>query len=128
MQFTDKINVWCTFLQFICFIFSRRHQHYHSQRSTRTLDGGSNQRSNYHRPVSTFYEYETVHVSGRKMSAPSPPKQWITAQPQRINENGGSGSMRTRGPFVTQVTIRNQTQVTANVMNGQQPTQSASKV
>lgn len=86
-------------------ISSRRNQHYHSQRSTRTLDPNGH----HQRPVSSYYEYETVQnghgsstlgPSTRKSSIPSPPAKW--------NGTISGGSARSRGPFVTQVTIREQ--------------------
>ncbi|XP_037028571.1 partitioning defective 3 homolog isoform X2 [Bradysia coprophila] len=82
---------------------SRRNQHYHSQRSTRTLDPNGH----HQRPVSSYYEYETVQnghgsstLGARKPSIPSPPAKW--------NGTISGGSARHRGPFVTQVTIREQ--------------------
>lgn len=87
---------------------SRRHQHYHSQRSNRKVDHSIGQQSNSHhqqlpsqRPASSYYEYETIQkISTRKSSVPP-------SSPPKLNTNlGGSG--RHRGPFVTQVTIRDQ--------------------
>lgn len=115
--------------------YSRRHQHYHSQRSTRTVDMG-----NHHpRPSSTYYEYETVQqmsngvfnhqstnaiqnghrkLNGASMGGPSPMK-WHSPG----NSIGGSG--RSRGPFVTQVTIRDPP---ANHISNHLAQQPASKV
>lgn len=108
-------------------IYSRRHQHYHSQRSTRTVD-----LNNHHqRPASTYYEYETLHYnngigsynpnvttpnfnhhislngSQRKIHNGQSPMKW------RSPNAASNGSMRNRGPFVTQVTIREHIQSNA---------------
>ncbi|XP_055303490.1 partitioning defective 3 homolog isoform X3 [Sitodiplosis mosellana] len=104
---------------------SRRHQHYHSQRSTRTVD-----LNNHHqRPTSTYYEYETFQYNGGignyNPNMTSPPSNFnhhiALNGSQRKIHNGQSplkyrspgsqgGSMRNRGPFVTQVTIREHVQ------------------
>ena len=112
--------------------FSRRHQHYHSQRSTRTQDN-SNHHSIYSnvntsplaRPVSGYYEYETVqhNVAGtanlaRKLnSIPDSPNKTRLHPPQQhppsswkplnngFHQGNLGGSGRSRGPFVTQVNI-----------------------
>lgn len=107
-----------------CTIYSRRHQHYHSQRSTRTVD-----LNNHHqRPSSTYYEYETLHYnSGNGVYNPNvatSPSNFnhhiaLNGSQRKINQNGQTpikwrtpnhnrNSIRNRGPFVTQVTIREQ--------------------
>lgn len=69
----------CTFPMGICALCSRRHQHYHSQRSARSQDinlqhhhhhaamlsnsGSAADKSSLLRPTSTYYEYETVQHS-----------------------------------------------------------------
>lgn len=115
--------------------YSRRHQHYHSQRSTRTVDLSNHQP----RPASTYYEYETLHYNGggngsivgnahhshlnssfhngssggsqRSSSRKQSPMKW--SSPTGIA--GGSG--RSRGPFITQVTIRESQQHQPNQSN-----------
>uniref|UniRef100_A0A1L8DWD5 Putative pdz domain-containing protein n=1 Tax=Nyssomyia neivai TaxID=330878 RepID=A0A1L8DWD5_9DIPT len=85
---------------------SRSHQQYQSQRSTRTVNAYP-VRQNSSRPISSYYEYETLQFPadsrsecGWKGGAGVPVagrgRQW----------NGVGGSTRSRGPFVTQVTIR----------------------
>ncbi|XP_055683382.1 partitioning defective 3 homolog isoform X2 [Lutzomyia longipalpis] len=85
---------------------SRNHQQYQSQRSTRTVNAYP-VRQNSSRPISSYYEYETLQFPtdsrsecGWKGGAGAPVagrgRQW----------NGVGGSTRSRGPFVTQVTIR----------------------
>ncbi|XP_064538677.1 partitioning defective 3 homolog isoform X3 [Drosophila montana] len=142
---------------------SRRHQHYHSQRSARSQDVSmhsssspqqpplplppsaaavaaaaahqSHQQSNGLRPMSSYYEYDTVqqqrvgsikhshshthshsHGHGHHNGNSSSPISVNVAQPhwKAAALNGYSpaslnSSARSRGPFVTQVTIREQT-------------------
>ena len=80
---------------------------------------------NQQRPISSYYEYETINTNGsyRKIADQSGVK-W-PSQPSNGMKNGnhlivsGTSSVRSNmGPFVTQVHIRDQ--------NGHQP--SASKV
>lgn len=93
--------------------------------------------NNHHqRPSSTYYEYETLHYnSGNGSYNPN-----VTTSPSNFNHhialngsqrkiqngqsplkwrtpNGNGSSMRSRGPFVTQVTIREQVPLT----NGHSP-------
>lgn len=102
-------------------IYSRRHQHYHSQRSTRTVDLNSH----HQRPASKYYEYETFQYNGGigsfNPNTTSPASNFnhhiaLNGSQRKIHNgqspqkyrspNAQSGSMRNRGPFVTQVTIR----------------------
>lgn len=96
--------------------FSRRHQHYHSQRSSRN-DASHNHQQ---RPISSYYEYETlpqrntavtgsghgigggtsINNNNNNHKSNSPMSQWSNTTTIG-NRNG-------RGPFVTQVTIRDQ--------------------
>lgn len=163
-------------------IFSRRNQHYHSQRSQNSrskydhyhhtlpalpphsshqpspppqpaisahltqmpvLHSSPPPQSTHHhkqqpaqqRPVSSYYEYESLQkYQTRKTSAPSSP----------LKLNGSLGSSgRQRGPYVTQVTIRDQMPHQLHLVNngstssnqhhhphhpGQQPPHAASKV
>ncbi|XP_059613799.1 partitioning defective 3 homolog B isoform X2 [Phlebotomus argentipes] len=84
---------------------SRNHQQYQSQRSVRTVNAYPVRQNS--RPISSYYEYETLQFPtdsrsecGWKGGAAIPVagrgRQW----------NGVGGSTRSRGPFVTQVTIR----------------------
>lgn len=114
------------------YIFSRRHQHYHSQRSTRTVDLNSH----HQRPSSTYYEYETLQyggiggynpnitiatstfnhghamngsqrrTSGGGGSGSGHPMPYKVRSPNTPNNHNSSIRSRSRGPFVTQVTIR----------------------
>ncbi|XP_063705106.1 partitioning defective 3 homolog isoform X2 [Culicoides brevitarsis] len=113
---------------------SRRHHIYHSTRSTRELSthhanhsgsGTSTLGHNFNsRPISTYYEYETATFqpqgSFRKVSN-SPiisvqhnkvlhHQQLQQQYPQWNNNNNSTpgSSIKNRGPFVTQVTIRDQ--------------------
>ena len=64
---------------------SRRQQHYHSQRSARETRmsppggnaGGINPWSNatdhHHRPVSNYFEYESLHIAGHTVAMSGPP-------------------------------------------------------
>lgn len=78
------------------------------------------------RPNSSYYEYETINTGSYRKIADHAGAKWPPSQPSNGNKNGGNqlivsgtSSVRThRGPFVTQVHIRDQ--------NGHQP--SASKV
>lgn len=75
------------------------------------------QQQPHQRPISSYYEYETIHkFPARKSSAPP-------CTPPKLNGSIGGGSGRHRGPFVTQVTIRDQHHL---IHSGQQ--QPASKV
>ncbi|XP_039233717.1 partitioning defective 3 homolog isoform X2 [Drosophila yakuba] len=115
---------------------SRRHQHYHSQRSARSQDvsmhstsSGSQpgslaqpqSQSNGVRPMSSYYEYETVqqqrvgsikhsHSSSATSSSSSPINvpHWKAAAMNGYSPASLNSSARSRGPFVTQVTIREQ--------------------
>lgn len=115
---------------------SRRHQHYHSQRSARSQDvsmhstsSGSQPgslaqpqaQSNGVRPMSSYYEYETVqqqrvgsikhsHSSSATSSSSSPINvpHWKAAAMNGYSPASLNSSARSRGPFVTQVTIREQ--------------------
>lgn len=99
-------------------IYSRRHQHYHSQRSTRTVDLNSH----HQRPTSTYYEYETFQYNGGiyNPNMTSPASNFnhhvaLNGSQRKIHNgqsplkyrtpNGHGGSTRSRGPFVTQVNI-----------------------
>lgn len=106
-------------------IYSRRHQHYHSQRSTRTVDLNNH---GHQRPTSTYYEYETFQYNGGigtySPNSTNSPSQFnhhiaLNGSQRKIHNgqtplkyrspNGGhNSSIRSRGPFVTQVTIREQ--------------------
>ncbi|XP_016962718.1 partitioning defective 3 homolog isoform X3 [Drosophila biarmipes] len=116
---------------------SRRHQHYHSQRSARSQDvsmhstsSGSQpgslaqpqaQANGGVRPMSSYYEYETVqqqrvgsikhsHSSSATSSSSSPINvpHWKAAAMNGYSPASLNSSARSRGPFVTQVTIREQ--------------------
>nr|XP_016931708.1 partitioning defective 3 homolog isoform X2 [Drosophila suzukii] len=116
---------------------SRRHQHYHSQRSARSQDvsmhstsSGSQpgslaqpqaQSNGGVRPMSSYYEYETVqqqrvgsikhsHSSSATSSSSSPINvpHWKAAAMNGYSPASLNSSARSRGPFVTQVTIREQ--------------------
>ena len=68
------------------------------------------QQKHKQRPISSFYEYETIQQNGgsqRKMSQPSSPSK----QQNYPSSSSSSyqGSIRSRGgPFVTHVNIKNQ--------------------
>lgn len=130
------------FISFIIF-HSRRHHIYHSTRSTRELSSThhpnhSATMGHNSRPISTYYEYETATFqpqgSFRKVSnSPGISVQHnkvLHHQPQHPQKysqwtNGTSGgSIKNRGPFVTQVTIRD-THQNSSGNNNQPP---ASKV
>ncbi|KRF99615.1 uncharacterized protein Dwil_GK25801, isoform B [Drosophila willistoni] len=113
---------------------SRRHQHYHSQRSARSQDislhssasasvsaSSSHQQpssgvTNGMRPISSFYEYETVQQqrvgsikhSSSSSSSPINVPHWKAAALNGYSPASLNSSARSRGPFVTQVTIREQ--------------------
>lgn len=110
-------------------IYSRRHQHYHSQRSTRTVDLNHS----HQRPTSTYYEYETFQYNGgmgtyNPNTTTSPPHFnhhiALNGSQRKIHNgqtplkyrspNGHNSSIRSRGPFVTQVTIREHSQPPTN--------------
>jgi hypothetical protein len=97
-------------------VHSRKQHQYHSQRQTRT--------DNQLRPVSNFYEYESIQSMLNNRSArPNPPVPHTNNQPvmyQDVNSNSlprqgqqqpqpvqGRHPNRNqhRGPFVTHVTI-----------------------
>lgn len=126
IDFVTPIKIVHIHLLCINPIYSRRHQHYHSQRSTRTVDLNSH----HQRPSSTYYEYETLQYNGgiggynpnitiatstfnhgghaingsqRRTSAGNPMPYKIRSPNTPNNHNS---SIRSRGPFVTQVTIR----------------------
>lgn len=86
------------------------------------------------RPSSTYYEYETVqHISNGGFNHQNGHRKYNSAamrgaSPMKWHSPGNSigGSGRSRGPFVTQVTIRDQP---ASHMNNNHLTQQpASKV
>ncbi|XP_017006958.2 partitioning defective 3 homolog isoform X4 [Drosophila takahashii] len=117
---------------------SRRHQHYHSQRSARSQDVSMHSTSSGSqpgslaqpqsqsngsgvRPMSSYYEYETVqqqrvgsikhsHSSSATSSSSSPINvpHWKAAAMNGYSPASLNSSARSRGPFVTQVTIREQ--------------------
>lgn len=108
--------------------YSRRHQHYHSQRSTRTVDLNNH---GHQRPTSTYYEYETFQYNGGigtySPNTTNSPSQFnhhiaLNGSQRKIHANGHTplkyrspngghnSSIRSRGPFVTQVTIREHSQ------------------
>ncbi|XP_030567331.1 partitioning defective 3 homolog isoform X1 [Drosophila novamexicana] len=149
---------------------SRRHQHYHSQRSARSQDVSmhsssspqqpplplppsaaavaaahqSYQQSNGLRPMSSYYEYDTVqqqqrvgsikhshshhgHHNGNSSSPISvnvAQPHWKAAALNGYSPASLNSSARSRGPFVTQVTIREQTGMpqTQSQSQPQQPT------
>lgn len=124
-------------------IYSRRHQHYHSQRSTRTVDLNSH----HQRPTSTYYEYETFQYNGgigtyNPNVTTSPPNFnhhiALNGSQRKIHNgqspmkyrspNGHNSSIRSRGPFVTQVTIREQHSQPGNPHTSPNAVTSASKV
>ncbi|CAG9829194.1 unnamed protein product [Diabrotica balteata] len=89
---------------------SRKQHQYHSQRQTRS--------DNQLRPVSNYYEYESIQSilnGGRsRQNAPQTTSQQSSHYQQDVNSNslprnqpvqGRHTSGRGRGPFVTQVTI-----------------------
>ncbi|XP_023176315.2 partitioning defective 3 homolog isoform X2 [Drosophila hydei] len=149
---------------------SRRHQHYHSQRSARSQDvsmhsnssqqpplplppsaaavAGGHQQSNGLRPMSSYYEYDTVqqqrvgsikhshshshghnhaHHNGNASSSPISVNvaqpHWKAAALNGYSPASLNSSARSRGPFVTQVTIREQ----SGMPQAQAPTQSQSQ-
>ncbi|KAH8342926.1 hypothetical protein KR059_001817 [Drosophila kikkawai] len=129
---------------------SRRHQHYHSQRSARSQDismhstsSGSQPSSaqpqsqaNGMRPMSSYYEYETVqqqrvgsikhsHSSSAASSSSSPINvpHWKAAAMNGYSPASLNSSARSRGPFVTQVTIREQSGIPAHLLLQQQQQQ-----
>lgn len=60
--------------------FSRRQQHYHSQRSareTRMSPPGGNQWSGSDRPVSNYFEYESLHIAGHTVALSGPPYKYV---------------------------------------------------
>ncbi|XP_060665212.1 partitioning defective 3 homolog isoform X1 [Drosophila nasuta] len=140
---------------------SRRHQHYHSQRSARSQDISMHSTSSQQqqqqqpplplppsaaalqqqsngglRPMSSYYEYDTVQQqqrvgsikhsnhnhshgshqlhNGNNNSTPSPisvnvaQPHWKAAALNGFSPASLNSSARSRGPFVTQVTIREQ--------------------
>ncbi|KAH8344615.1 hypothetical protein KR067_001650 [Drosophila pandora] len=125
---------------------SRRHQHYHSQRSARSQDismhstgsgsvsgsggqaGPQAQAGNGVRPISSYYEYETVQqrvgsikhssssgggrdtsgAGGNTTTSPINVPHWKAAAMNGYSPASLNSSARSRGPFVTQVTIREQ--------------------
>ncbi|XP_055915372.1 partitioning defective 3 homolog isoform X2 [Eupeodes corollae] len=134
---------------------SRRHQHYHSQRSTRSPEANLHQShigGPGSRPASSYYEYETVqhnvsrsHSNSQKQqntinNIPSiaehqqqqqhhqqqqQQRHWKSATLNGFNPATLNSSGRSRGPFVTQVTIRDQSHLNnASSINAgtQQPT------
>ncbi|XP_055370889.1 partitioning defective 3 homolog isoform X2 [Condylostylus longicornis] len=124
---------------------SRRHQHYHSQRSARSQDINFSPTKHQHlqqqqqtqlhnypqiqaqiggRPISSYYEYETVQHnvtplsgsgrSGKFTSPPqrsSPSKNWKSSTLNGFQQGNLNGSGRSRGPFITHVQIRDQSQI-----------------
>ena len=62
-----------------CFVNSRRQQHYHSQRSareTRMSPPGSGNPwvgTGTDRPVSNYFEYESLHIAGHTVALSGPP-------------------------------------------------------
>ncbi|KAH8274180.1 hypothetical protein KR018_001172 [Drosophila ironensis] len=144
---------------------SRRHQHYHSQRSARSQDismhstgsgsqpGGQVQPVNGARPISSYYEYETVQqrvgsikhsnrsgagsgagsgsaaaeasavgntsVSSAAVSPINVP-HWKAAAMNGYSPASLNSSARSRGPFVTQVTIREQSGMPSHLLLQQQ--------
>lgn len=63
-------------IHFLNDISSRRQQHYHSQRSareTRMSPPGGNAWSGSERPVSNYFEYESLHIAGHKVALSGPP-------------------------------------------------------
>ncbi|XP_017144868.1 partitioning defective 3 homolog isoform X1 [Drosophila miranda] len=141
---------------------SRRHQHYHSQRSARSQDISmhSTSSSSHHqhpqaqtqghtnggiRPMSSYYEYETVQqqrmgsikhshhsshngaaagTTGASGSSASPINvpHWKAAALNGYSPASLNSSSRSRGPFVTQVTIREQSGMPSQLQQQQQPT------
>ena len=61
--------------------YSRRQQHYHSQRSARETrmspPGGGNQWSGADRPVSNYFEYESLHIAGHTVALSGPPYKYV---------------------------------------------------
>jgi hypothetical protein len=109
-----------------CFcLFSRSHQHYHSQRSTRNSD----YITNYHqRPISSYYEYETIQQGGGKNNGEMPisnhnNNHWNPTLPmppqQQQQQQIYATAHPNRGPYVTQISIRHREKHSMNHHHGQ---------
>lgn len=88
------------------------------------------------RPISSYYEYETVqqqrvgsikhsHISSAASSSSSPINvpHWKAAAMNGYSPAGLNSSARSRGPFVTQVTIREQSGIPSHLLLQQQQQQ-----
>ncbi|GAB0086605.1 partitioning defective 3 homolog [Sergentomyia squamirostris] len=90
---------------------SRSHQQYQSQRSVRTVNAYPVRNHHNSRPISSYYEYETVQFPADSRSecgwkGGSAAAAAANAQRGRQWNGGVGGSTRSRGPFVTQIAIR----------------------
>lgn len=81
------------------FQLNRRQQHYHSQRSareTRMSPPGGNAWSGSERPVSNYFEYESLHIAGHKVALSGPP--YKPQQHQQQQQQQGQQSSNRRPP------------------------------
>ncbi|KZS11714.1 Partitioning defective 3-like protein [Daphnia magna] len=79
------------------FQLNRRQQHYHSQRSareTRMSPPGGNAWSGSERPVSNYFEYESLHIAGHKVALSGPPYKPQQHQQQQQQQQGQQSSNR----------------------------------
>ncbi|XP_055709400.1 partitioning defective 3 homolog isoform X4 [Phlebotomus papatasi] len=85
---------------------SRSHQQYQSQRSVRTVNAYPTRQNS--RPISSYYEYETLQfpTDSRSECGWKGGNSGVPVGGRGRQWNGVGGSTRSRGPFVTQVTIR----------------------
>ncbi|XP_046455469.1 partitioning defective 3 homolog isoform X7 [Daphnia pulex] len=77
----------------------RRQQHYHSQRSareTRMSPPGGNGWSGADRPVSNYFEYESLHIAGHKVALSGPPYK-----PQQQQQSGNRRPPTVQGDDTT---------------------------
>ncbi|XP_046455472.1 partitioning defective 3 homolog isoform X10 [Daphnia pulex] len=81
------------------FQLNRRQQHYHSQRSareTRMSPPGGNGWSGADRPVSNYFEYESLHIAGHKVALSGPPYK-----PQQQQQSGNRRPPTVQGDDTT---------------------------
>jgi len=86
----------------------RRQQHYHSQRSsreTRMSPPGNNHWPGSDRPVSNYFEYESLHIAGHTVALNGPPykPQQVQYQGNRRLPTVAVGSAEDGGPFLRRV-------------------------
>jgi len=90
------------------FHLNRRQQHYHSQRSsreTRMSPPGNNHWPGSDRPVSNYFEYESLHIAGHTVALNGPPykPQQVQYQGNRRLPTVAVGSAEDGGPFLRRV-------------------------